>query len=47
MHQRKASRRLDVEVPNVIQKDKWMFESDVSSYIWRVTYLLVPIPIES
>jgi hypothetical protein len=25
MHQRRASRSLDVEVPDVMEKDKWMF----------------------
>jgi hypothetical protein len=31
MHQRRASRSLDVEVPDVMEKGKWMFESEVSS----------------
>jgi hypothetical protein len=31
MHRRRASGSLDVEVPNVMEKGKWMFESKVSS----------------
>jgi hypothetical protein len=31
MHQRRESGSLDVKVPDVMEKDKWMFESDVSS----------------
>jgi hypothetical protein len=31
MHQRRASETLDVEVPDVMEKGKWMFESKVSS----------------
>jgi hypothetical protein len=30
MYQRRASERLDVEVPNVMKRGKWMFESKVS-----------------
>jgi hypothetical protein len=25
MHQRRASRSLDIEIPDVIEKGKWMF----------------------
>jgi hypothetical protein len=31
MHRRIASESLGVEVPDVIEKGKWMFESEVSS----------------
>jgi hypothetical protein len=31
MHQRKTSENLDVEVTDVMEKGKWMFESEVSS----------------
>jgi hypothetical protein len=31
MHQRRASGSLDVKVPDVMEKGKWMFESEVSS----------------
>jgi hypothetical protein len=31
MHQRKASENLGVEVTDVMEKSKWMFESEVSS----------------
>jgi hypothetical protein len=31
MHQRKANENLDVEVTDVMEKDKWMFKSEVSS----------------
>jgi hypothetical protein len=31
MHQRRASESLDIEVPDVMEKDKWMFESEISS----------------
>jgi hypothetical protein len=31
MHHRRASGSLGVEVPDVMKKDKWMFESEVSS----------------
>jgi hypothetical protein len=31
MHQRRASGSLGVEVPDVMEKGKWMFESEVSS----------------
>jgi hypothetical protein len=32
MDQRRASESLGVEVPDVMEKGKWMFESEVSSY---------------
>jgi hypothetical protein len=31
MHQRRASESLGVEVPDVTEKGKWMFVSEVSS----------------
>jgi hypothetical protein len=31
MHWRRASRSLDVEVSDMMEKRKWMFESEVSS----------------
>jgi hypothetical protein len=31
MHQRRASESLSVEVPDVMVKGKWMFESEVSN----------------
>jgi hypothetical protein len=31
MHRRRASKRLDVEVLDVMEKGKWMFEFEVSS----------------
>jgi hypothetical protein len=31
MHQRRASGSRGVEVPDVMEKGKWMFESEVSS----------------
>jgi hypothetical protein len=31
MHRRRASERVDVEVLDVIEKGKWMFESEVSN----------------
>jgi hypothetical protein len=31
MHQRRARGSLSVEVPDVMEKGKWMFESEVSS----------------
>jgi hypothetical protein len=31
MHRRRASVSLDVEVPDVMEKGKWIFESEVSS----------------
>jgi hypothetical protein len=31
MHQIRASGNLGIEVPDVVEKGKWMFESDVSS----------------
>jgi hypothetical protein len=37
MHQRSAGGRLDIEVPDVMEKSKWMIESDVSIKPWRVT----------
>jgi hypothetical protein len=31
MHRRRVRRSLDIEVPDVMEKGKWMFESEVSS----------------
>jgi hypothetical protein len=31
MHRRRASESLDVEVPDMMEKGKWMFESEVSN----------------
>jgi hypothetical protein len=31
MHQRRTGESLDVEVPDVMEKGKWMFEFEVSS----------------
>jgi hypothetical protein len=31
MHWRRANESLGVEVPDVMEKGKWMFESEVSS----------------
>jgi hypothetical protein len=31
MHRRRASRSLGVEVPDVMEKGKWIFEFEVSS----------------
>jgi hypothetical protein len=45
MHQRRASESLDVEVPDVIEKGKWMFNlrnlaSHEESHMTKCQYLL-------
>jgi hypothetical protein len=37
MHRRSASERCGIKVPYVMEKGKWIFESEVSIKSWRVT----------
>jgi hypothetical protein len=36
IHQKRAIESLDVEVPDIMEKGKWMFESKISIMPWRV-----------
>jgi hypothetical protein len=47
IHQRRASRSLNIEVSDVMEKGKWMFECKISIMPWRNVYIQVLIFIKS